>query len=153
MAKAGSNKARSVEQESRIAECYRGTRSASSGAAVTDSGDVVTRDYLIECKTTGGPAEKPISAPKFVKELAKVMEEAHERSKTGMLCLRYYLPDSYLANRSGWVELTVRTTHDDVQRNEDLEEYKVDLQIAENKIFDLEAEVTECRELSSVAQS
>lgn len=113
MALKGTNKRRSVDQENRIADLYDGQRSRSSGAADTDSGDVVTPSELIECKTTGGPSEKKISEPKFLKELAKVAEEATERGRTGVICLRYYLPDSYLSNREGWVEVTVRKSVDD----------------------------------------
>ncbi len=115
MARSGSNKRRSVDQEEHIANVYGGKRSPSSGAAVTDSGDVVTPDCLYECKTSGAAGENPIPEPKFIKELGKVVEEARERGRTGALCLRYYLPDSYLANKKGLVEVTVRLTNDDAE--------------------------------------
>lgn len=95
-------------------------------------------DELIECKTTGGPGEKPIRSPKFINELGKVVEEARERGRIGSLALQYYLPDHYLANRQGWVEVTVRPTADDVARSEEIAELKVDLEIALGKVLDLE---------------
>lgn len=118
MAVRGTTKRRSVDQENRIANLYGGKRSPSSGAAVNDSGDVVTAGELIECKTTGGPGEKKTSEPRFIKELGKVVEEARERGRVGSLMLQYYLPDSYLSNRDGWVEVTVRRTPDDVDLHE-----------------------------------
>ncbi len=72
-------------------------------------------DDLIECKTTGTPM-KPAKLPGFMKEFEKIAEEAHERGKRPVLCLQYYCPDSPIANRSGMVEVTVRTLHHDVRR-------------------------------------
>jgi len=122
MAVKGTTKRRSVDQENRIASLYGGKRSPSSGAAINDSGDVITTEELIECKTTGGPGQKKIAEPKFLKELGKVVEEARERGRVGSIMLQYYLPDSYLSNRDGWVEVTVRRTADDVDLHERLRE-------------------------------
>jgi hypothetical protein len=152
MALRGTTKRRSQDQEDRIAALYGGRRSASSGAADNDSGDVATVEDLIECKTTGGP-EQPIRTPKFINELGKVVEEARERGRTGALALQFYLPDHYLANRQGWVEVTVRPTADDVARAEQIGDLQrevygqqVDLDIALNQVFDLEGQLREAVE-------
>jgi len=130
MAARGTNKRRSVDQEERIAKVYNGRRSRSSGAAIHDSGDVVTMTELIECKTTGGPGEKKIPEPRFLKELGKVVEEARERGRVGSLALRFYLPDSYLSNRDGWVEVTVRRTPDDADLHDRLRVLEDEVEIA-----------------------
>jgi hypothetical protein len=123
MALRGTTKRSSVEQETRVASLYEGRRSRSSGAAVNDSGDVATVDELIECKTTGEPG-KPARIPVFVNHLAKVVEEARERGRTGSVALRFYSPDHYLSNRDGWVEVTVRLTSDDAANLEGLRNYQ-----------------------------
>lgn len=116
MASKGSQKALSVEQEEFIALKYGGERSPSSGAAVTDSGDVKTAEDLFECKYHGSP-EKPLKrTPTIVQQMEKVRDEAQETGRWPVLALRWYLPDSPLANRHGWVDLTVRLTDDDVWR-------------------------------------
>ncbi len=112
MAISGTNKARSVKQEDRIAAMYCGVRSRSSGASVHDSGDVLSGSDLIECKTTGTYA-KPTKLPRFMQEFEKVAIEAIERGKDPVLCLQYYCPDSDIANRSGMVEVSVRFTTND----------------------------------------
>lgn len=112
MARKGTGKARSVVQEDRIAAMYNGKRSASSGGAVSDSGDVLAGKDLIECKTTGTP-EDPAKLPRFMKEFEKIAIEAYERGKVPVLCLQYYCPESDIANRAGMVEVSVRLTVDD----------------------------------------
>jgi hypothetical protein len=143
MALSGSNKRRSVDQENRIARLYNGQRSPSSGAAVNDAGDVRTVGEVIECKTTGGPAEKPVRIPTFVNQLAKVVEEARERGKTGALALRFYSPDHYLANRDGWVEITVRPTVDDVARTEQIEDANLMIEQIDLKLVDCQKALAE----------
>lgn len=113
MALSGTSKARSVEQEDRIARLYGGTRSLSSGASVHDSGDVLAAGDLIECKTTGTVA-KPAKLPGFMQEFEKVAIEAIERGLNPVLCLQYYCPDSDIANRAGMVEVSIRLTFNDV---------------------------------------
>jgi hypothetical protein len=115
MAKRGTVKRKSVEQEDFIAAHYNGRRSASSGAADTDSGDVVTETTLFECKVTGNPEEpvkKPLGA-KLTADLEKVTEEAWQRGKTPALAIRWYDPDSILSDRSGWIDVVVRRVVDD----------------------------------------
>lgn len=124
MARKGTSKARSVAQEDRIATMYSGVRSASSGAAVNDSGDVLAGPDLIECKTTGTP-DKPAILPRFMQEFEKVAIEAYERGKNPVLCLQYYCPESDIANRAGMVEVSVRLTVNDANRSTVLREVLV----------------------------
>ena len=41
----------SKQQEKQVAKAVRGMRTANSGATPFQKGDVITRDWLIECKT------------------------------------------------------------------------------------------------------
>lgn len=117
MAARGSAKRYSVEQEEYIARLFNGKRSASSGAAEHDAGDVRCEHLLIECKVKmPGQVTKPL--PKFVQQLEKVAEEAYESGKDPMLALRYYRPDSILANPDGWVDVSVRPAVYDAEREE-----------------------------------
>lgn len=112
MAKRGSTKALSVEQEEFIAEIYGGQRSASSGASDTDAGDVRTALQLIECKLTGHPGGDH-KGSMVQTHLEKVAAEAWAEGREPALCLRYWNPNSILASRDGWVDLVVRTVSDD----------------------------------------
>jgi hypothetical protein len=117
MAKKGSSKYRSVVQEDLAAMLYQGKRSPSSGAADTDAGDVRTTHSLIECKTAGRPGVEIVpQLPRFVKWLEKVALEAWEEGRDPALFLRYYRPDSRLADRAGWVDVVVRPLVGDVLR-------------------------------------
>lgn len=113
MAKRGTSKRKSVEHEDYIANLYGGVRSNSSGAADNDQGDVRTPTLLIEAKVTGNPGVKPKPLPKFVRELEKITEEAWSEGREPVLALRYFAPDSILANRQGWIDLAVRRAVDD----------------------------------------
>lgn len=108
MARAGTSKARSLDQEDHVAAVYGGRRSRSSGASIRDPADVMTDLLDIECKTTGGPGEKPVELPGFVKELEKLARKAFANGKAPILALRYYKPESILADYSGWVDLAVK---------------------------------------------
>lgn len=121
MAKRGSTKALSVEHEECIAEDYRGVRSKSSGASDTDQGDVRLTHSLIECKYTGSPASPLKQTPKLVKEFEKVALEAWSEGRDPLMALRFYLPQSPLADNDGWVDLAVRLVKDDVLREEQYE--------------------------------
>jgi hypothetical protein len=112
MAKRGTVKRKSVEQEDWIAAQYNGRRSASSGAAVSDQGDVRTDDSLIECKCMGNP-EEPIKRPGFAKDFEKITEEAWSEGRVPMLAIRWYDPDSILADRTGWCDVIVKRVVDD----------------------------------------
>jgi hypothetical protein len=131
MATRGSKKALSVEHEEYIAKVYEGIRSPSSGAAVTDSGDVKTKKELFECKLTGAPGKvcdehgeidckECLRTPTLVQHMEKVADEAYEVGKEPAVALRYYAPHSKLAGYGGWVDLTVRLTLDDHGRTEQL---------------------------------
>lgn len=119
MAARGSNKARSVEHEEFIARHYGGQRNAGSGALDTEHGDVVTATTIFECKMTGEPklckhhlpwhsCEACYRKPTMVARMEKVWDEAAEVGKDGALALRFYDPESPLANGYGFVDLVVR---------------------------------------------
>lgn len=117
MAKRGTSKRKSVEQEEWIARLYSGTRSPSSGAADTDQGDVRTTRSLIECKVTGEPGKEPRpQLPRFVRWLEKVAEEAWSEGRSPAVALRYFDPDSKLATPDGWVDVVIRPAADDSVR-------------------------------------
>jgi hypothetical protein len=113
MATRGSSKALSVDQEDFIARKYGGKRSLSSGASDTDAGDVRTDKYLIECKVTGRPTAPAKST--LLKTFEKIAEEAYEEGREPLVALRFYNPDSILANSDGWVDLVVRRVGEDVE--------------------------------------
>lgn len=123
MAKRGSNKDRSIEQENWVAKKYGGRRSPSSGAADTDQGDVrlIDEGTLIECKTSGGPGQSR-KGGKLLSDFEKVADEAFSEAREPALCLRFWRPDSVLSDRDGYVNLTVRLLEDDVVRSEALRE-------------------------------
>jgi hypothetical protein len=118
MAKRGSAKDLSVRQEDYIAGLFRGERSKSSGAAEYDAGDVRCQYLLIECKVKmpdhSAVVTKPM--PMFVRQLEKIAAEAWETGKDPMLSLRYYFPNSPLANADGWVDVIVMRATDAADR-------------------------------------
>lgn len=107
----GSSKALSVEHEEWIAKRYGGKRSASSGGADNDQGDVRTGEDLIECKLTGRPGA-PAKAT-LLKTFEKVAQEAFSEGRDPVVALRFHAPESILADGDGWVDLTVRRSSDD----------------------------------------
>lgn len=115
MAKRGSTKWLSVRQEEHIAYRYQGTRSASSGGAATDQGDVRTKHQLIECKTTG-TFDKPAKSISIkLSDLDKIADEAWSENREPVLALRIYNPESVLADEDGNVDLIVRWINDDIR--------------------------------------
>jgi hypothetical protein len=116
MAVRGSTKAHSVTQEEFIADAYDGKRSASSGAADNDQGDVRAARQLFECKVTGGPGKPKTS--KLLQDMEKVAEEAWSEGREPVVALRFFNPESKLANSDGWVDLTVRLMSDDSHRDQ-----------------------------------
>lgn len=120
MAKKGTKKYRSNEHERFIASLYAGKRSPSSGAALHDNGDVrvVADETLFECKTTGEPGKEARSS--LVKHMDKVADEAWEEGLEPAVALRFYMPDSLVADNKGYVDLTVRLARDDAYRAERL---------------------------------
>jgi hypothetical protein len=113
MARKGTVKELSVRQEDHIAYLFEGRRSPSSGAAVTDPGDVRCERLLIECKMTMSKAKS-----KLLTQFEKVAKEAWERDKEPMVALRYFDPESILADRDGWIDLTVMLARDSSEREE-----------------------------------
>jgi hypothetical protein len=120
MAKRGTTKAYSIEQENFVASRYGGTRSPSSGAADNDNGDVRVRadSTLLECKYTGSPSHPLKRKPTILSQFEKIHDEAAHEGRHPALALRFYSPDSPLADYKGWVDLVVRHLGDDVERAE-----------------------------------
>lgn len=114
MASQGSKKALAVEHEEYVAARYGGRRSPSSGAAFTDIGDVRGVDLLIECKGTFGTrtGAKPVRST-LVNHFEKIADEAWQGDRTPALALRFYMPESPLANNMGYVDLVVKRLEDD----------------------------------------
>lgn len=111
MARRGTSKRFSVEQEDFIASLYRGTRSPSSGAAESDAGDVRSERYLIECKVSGEPGKVKRKST-ILQHLEAIWEEAVAEGREPVLCVREFQPDSPLANRDGWVDLSIVPSDD-----------------------------------------
>lgn len=112
MARRGTSKRLSEDHEEFIARKYGGRRSASSGGAAHDQGDVRCPTLLIECKAS-------MKAPKkLIDEFEKVTQEAYSEGRTPMMALRYFAPESILADADGWIDLVVRTVGDDLEREE-----------------------------------
>jgi hypothetical protein len=107
----------SVTHENWVAKTYGGVRSRSSGASDTDKGDVrvKTLETIFECKATGIPGERSKRST-ILTQLEKVSDEAWAEGKRAALCLRLFCPESPLAGVEGWVDLTVRPTRDDAER-------------------------------------
>lgn len=119
MAPHGSKKALSEEHEKFISERYEGSRSPSSGGAQHDQGDVrvVDDDTLFECKGSFGirTGAKPARST-LVTQMEKIADEAYSESRNPAIALRFYMPDSPLADNYGNVDLVVRLLEDDISR-------------------------------------
>lgn len=122
MASRGTKKYYSEQHENFIADLYGGRRSESSGAAVTDGGDVTDPDTRWECKYKGSPAEPLKGKPTILKQFEGIADEAWEVGREPALALRFYWPESVLAAADGWVDLSVRLVSDDRERNRRLAE-------------------------------
>jgi hypothetical protein len=119
VARRGSTKALSVLHEERVAKAYRGKRSPSSGGAATDRGDVRNDSHLYECKHAGTYDKPARSVSVRLADLEKIFDEAQSEGKDWAACLSIYAPDSVLADRGGFVDLTVRPMAADVERGYD----------------------------------
>jgi hypothetical protein len=113
MAKRGTIKAASVDQENYIAKKYRGKRSVSSGAAAHDAGDVRTFLQLIECKMTGNVLKPAKSISVKLQDVEKICDEAYAEGRTPALALRIYNPSSVLADVHGNIDMILRLVRDD----------------------------------------
>lgn len=111
MARKGTSKDLSLRQEDWLAKLYGGRRSASSGAADNDQGDVRCKHILIEAKYSG-------KVPRWVKDFLKVTHEAYAESKDPVLAFRFYEPGHLLADNDGYIDLVVRRAREDVMREE-----------------------------------
>jgi len=126
MAKRGSTKALSVLQEERVARAYGGKRSPSSGGAVTDNGDVRVTAFntLVECKHTGTYDKPSKSVSVKLSDLEKAHDEAAAEGKMVLVALSMYAPDSVLADRNGFVDLSVRLMRDDANLLDEYYRYR-----------------------------
>lgn len=106
------------DHEAWIAKLYGGQRTPRSGGGSTAKGDVQieTDQELVECKFTG--LRQKQSKPRLVTVMEKVANEAYEEGKDPAVALRYFLPESALANSDGYVDLVVRRAQDDARRSE-----------------------------------
>lgn len=104
----------SRQHEDYIARVYEGKRSASSGASIVDKGDVRADDMMFECKMSGEPGSPKRS--KLITLMEKVADEAWQEDLNPVLAMRWYCPDSVLADRNGWVDLVVRLLLEDAAR-------------------------------------
>lgn len=103
----------SKQHEDYIAKLYNGVRSKSSGAAVSDKGDVRTDYEMIECKMTGEPGGTA-KRSSLLSVMEKAADEAWSERMLPVVCLRLWNPSSPLAGPDGWVDFTVRLTNDDM---------------------------------------
>jgi flagellar basal body rod protein FlgC len=71
---------------------------------------------MFECKGKFGErtGEKPVRST-LLSDFEKVADEAYANDRDPALALRFYKPDSPLANEKGYVDLTVRLMSDDAQ--------------------------------------
>lgn len=115
MAARGSTKDLSLKQEDRVARKHGGTRSPSSGAAITDQGDVRTPNELIECKHAGTYSKPAASITIKLADLEKIADEAWSEGKEPVMALSLYAPDSVLADANGEVNLILRLEDDDIR--------------------------------------
>lgn len=116
MAKPGSTKWFSEQHENHVAKVYGGVRSPSSGAAVTDDGDVRTPYELFECKHRGTYDKPARSISVKLDDLEKIADEAWSHSLDPAMSLSIYCPDSILADADGHVYISARLESDDVRR-------------------------------------
>lgn len=99
------NKDISKKHEEYLAKAYKGQVSPSSGASIREKGDIRTPEYLIEAKCRGNIG-KPVSSS-LVKLMEKIYQEAIEVEKEPVVALRFFSPESILADENGWVDLAV----------------------------------------------
>lgn len=132
MAKRGTTKRYSTDQEKFVAQKYNGVVSPSSGAANNDSGDVRAVRDLIECKMTGTPGKvcskheisdcPHCTRSTLLRIFEKIAEEAYLEGKSPVIAQRYWCPDSPLSH-NGWVDLSIRLLEEDAElRNIQLRE-------------------------------
>ncbi len=119
MARPGTVKKTSEDQEEYVAAAYGGKRSPSSGAADNDGGDVRAEFDLIECKAKGSPAHPLKNKPTLLQQFEKNAVDAHLEARSPVVALRYYWPDSPLANPKGWVDFAVRLLDEDAELRKD----------------------------------
>lgn len=117
MAKPGTRKWFSQRQERKVAKIYGGEVSPSSGAAITDAGDVRMRQMgnLCECKHAGMFDKPAKSISLKLEDLEKIADEAWAEGLEPMMVLSIYAPNSVLADADGEVNVSVRLMLDDMR--------------------------------------
>lgn len=113
MARRGTLKYRSVDQENFIARKYNGSRSPSSGANHRDRGDVRTESHLIECKLTGTHERPSKSISLKLEDFEKIADEAYSEGKYCAMALRIYNPDSPLSDAQGNIDFITYLVRED----------------------------------------
>lgn len=95
----------SNKQEKEVAKIVDGHRSSNSGAAKFSAGDVYTRDFLYECKTT----TKSVKSYSIKKEvLEKLKKESFELGKLFSVLVFNFGPDEelyYVLNQRQFLKL------------------------------------------------
>lgn len=109
----------SRKHEDYIARLYDGKRSAASGASDTNKADVRTDEVFYECKLSGAPGGPPKNTT-LLRVMEKAADEAWSEGRAPAVCLRLFNPTSPLADLEGWVDMTVRLTADDSERERSL---------------------------------
>jgi hypothetical protein len=107
MARRGTSKRKSRDQEDFVAGCYDGVVSPSSGAADTDQGDVRSPVSLIECKAMGeeGKEDRP-SLNQILTWLSEITYQAWEEGRDPVLCLRIWA-ENHPLSRHGVLDLAI----------------------------------------------
>lgn len=82
---------------------------------MTDLGDVKYPGYLIECKAQFGERTGHTKVRStLVSQFEKAADEAWQGDRTPAMALRFYMPESTLADNKGFVDLIVRLLEDDL---------------------------------------
>lgn len=121
MAHRGTVKSLSITHEEHVAKKFHGTRSKTSQKDVR----VEAEDTIFECKGRWGArvgAKDPYTL--LIRQMEKVFDEAASEGKEPAIAMRFFLPDSPLADDSGYVDFAVRLLEDDAFRSEFLREYR-----------------------------
>lgn len=118
MAKRGTTKRSSTDQEAYVAKQYGGKVSPSSGGSDGDAGDVRTSDQLFECKQTGTEDKYAKSVSVKLDVFEKIADEAWSEGREPVVALRIYNPSSVLSDERGNVDFIVRLIDNDLARME-----------------------------------
>lgn len=107
MAKAGTQKQWSIDQENSVARWLGGTRTKNSGATDRQKGDVASEDYLVECKFAGSPVKPARSISLKLEDYHKIRDEAAQEGRVPLMHVRFIAHDSPWADDNGFVDAYV----------------------------------------------